>query len=75
MLLHNICSTEGIAPPALFTNPAEPNGDPVPINLFPSTIAIKKEAPGDVQLMECFVKSPSYGVESAAYHRLRRSIG
>ena len=25
--------------------------------------------------MEHFVKSPSYGVDSAAYHRVRRSIG
>ena len=39
----------------------------------PTPTAIKKDAPGDVQLMKHFVKSPNYGVDSAAYVAGRRS--
>ena len=49
--------------------------EPFPIHMLPSPTDIKKEAPGDMQLTEHLVKSPSYGVDSTAYHRVRRSIG
>lgn len=75
ILSHNIYTIEDIASAALLANQAEQSGEPFPIHMLPNPTAIKKGAPGDVQLMERFVKSPSYGVDSAAYHRLRRSIG
>ena len=75
ILSHNIYMIEDIASAALLANQAEQSGEPFPLHMFPNPTAIKKGAPGDVQLMERFVKSPSYGVDSAAYHRLRRSIG
>ena len=59
----------------LFASQAKQSGEPFPIHMLPSPIAIKKDDLGDVQLMEHFVKSPSYGVDSAAYLRVRRSIG
>ena len=43
--------------------------------MFPSPITNKKDALGDIQLMEHFAKSPSYGADRTTYHRVRRSIG
>ena len=75
VLSHNIYTIEDIASAALLASQAEQSGEPFPIHMLPTPTAIKKDAPGDVQLMKHFVKSPSYGVDSAAYHRVRRSIG
>ena len=51
---------------------AEQSGKPFPIHILPNTTTINKDAPGGVQLMEHFVKSPSYGADNAASHRVRR---
>ena len=60
-----------LCPAALLASQAEQSGEPFLIHMLPSPRAIKKDAPGDIQLMEHFVKSPNYGVNSAAYHRVR----
>ena len=75
VLSHNIDTIENIAFVALLASQPEQSGEPFPIHILPTPTAIKKDAPGDVQLMEHFVKSPSCGVDSATYHRVRRSIG
>ena len=41
----------------------------------PHPYSDQERRPGDVQLMKHSVKSPSYGVDSATYHQVRRSIG
>ena len=74
IMSQNISSIEGIASVALFASQAKQNGDPFLIHVLPSIATIKKEGLGDVQLMEQFVKNPSYGVDNVAYHRVRRSI-
>ena len=66
VLSHNIYTIEDIASAALLASQAEQSGEPFPIHMLPIPTVIKKEAPGDVQLMKHFVKSPSYGVDSAA---------
>ena len=35
---------------------------------------MKTEPLGDVALMRCTFAAPSYGADTAAYHRLRRSV-
>ena len=66
---------EDITSVALLASQAEQSGEPFPLHMLPSPTANKKDAPGAVQLMEHFVKTPSYRVDNVAYHRVRRSIG
>ena len=66
VLLHKIYTVEDIASTALLESQAKENGDPFPIHMLPSPTSIKKDVPGDVQLMEHFANSPSYGVNSIA---------
>ena len=73
--MHNIYTIEDIASAALLASQAEQSGESFPIDMLPTPTTIKKDAPGDIQLMKHFVKSPSYGFDSVAYHRVRRSIG
>ena len=60
---------------ALFASQTKQNGAPFPMKMLSRHIAIKKEVFWDVQLIEYFVKRPSYGVNSTAYPRVRGSIG
>ena len=75
VLLHNIYTIEDIA--SLHCSKAKPNkgGNLSPSTCSPPLQRSRKTPLVTQQLMEHFVKSPSYGVDSAAYHRLRRSIG
>ena len=75
ILSRKIYTIEDIASPALLASQAEQSGENFPFHVLPIPIGIKEDAPADVQLMEHFVKSPSYGVDSAAYHRVMTSIG
>ena len=49
--------------------------DVVPVHLLPSAPAIKKEPPTNVQLKESLIKIPNYGVNIAACHRMKQSVG
>ena len=75
ILSRNIYTIEGIASTALLTSQAKQNGESCPLHMLPSPTPNKKDAPSDVQLMENCVKSPSYGIDSVAYHPVRKSIG
>ena len=52
VLSHNIYTIEDIAYATLLASQAEQSGEPFPIHMLPTPTTIKKDAPGDIQLME-----------------------
>ena len=68
----NISSVEDIASAALFTSQAKQNGEPFPTHILPSPIASTKRS---WRRAAHGAWSPSYGVDSAAYCRVKKSIG
>ena len=73
-LSHNIYTIEDITFAALLASQAEQSGEPFHVHMLPTPTAIKKGSLSDVHLMEHFVKSPSYSVDSAAHHRLENGL-
>lgn len=74
ILSHNLFTLNDIVAADNLATEAEKNGEPFPLHKLPSAPSTKP-CGGDVRTLQRFVSSPSYGHDTAAYHRLRRSIG
>ena len=72
IMLQNISSIEDVASVVLFTSQAKQNGEPFPIHVLLSLVAINKKALETCNSWSTFVLS--YGVNNAVYHRVKRSI-
>ena len=72
IMAQNVYSIEDLASIALFTNQTEQNGELFLTHMLPNPVAINK------RFWRCAAHgawNPNYGVDSAAYRRVKRSVG
>ena len=74
ILSHNIQTAEDIAAAAALAVECEANSEPFPMHKLPTAPIVKTEPVGDAALMRRTFAAPSYGPDTAAYHRLQRTI-
>lgn len=73
ILSHNLFNDNDVIAAANLASEAEKHGEPFPMHKLPAA-PVSKPAVGDVRTLQRFVTSPSYGTDTGAYKRLRRSI-
>ena len=75
ILSHNIQTVDDVVAAAALATDCEANSEPFPMHKLPTAPAVKTEPVGDAALMRRTFAAPSYGSDTAAYHRLQRTIG
>ena len=74
ILSHNIGTPQDIATIAALASECEANGEPFRIHKLPTPLAVKKEPPNDVALMQFTIAAPSYKTDTQPSHRIKQKI-
>ena len=67
---HNITTAQDIAAADALAFESKANGEPFPIHKLPTPPKVKKEAAGNVALMQRTFATPSYKLDTQPYNRI-----